>query len=162
TERVVSYLTEELVAQGHDVTLFASGDSATSARLVAPCKRALRLDDRCRDALAAHFRMLGQAAPLPPQFHLLPSPTPSLHSRAPPPTSDQPAPTRTTPRGPRARPERPSPPRQCPGQPLVPISDAQPTPLPFANWVATVHHGLPPGLHPFRDGPGKYLAFLGR
>src|SRR5579864_3929353 len=62
TERVVSYLTEELVAQGHDVTLFASGDSMTQARLVAACKRSLRLDKGCVDHIAPHFRMLGQVA----------------------------------------------------------------------------------------------------
>ena len=71
TERVVSYLTEEIVAQGHDVTLFASGDSVTAARLVAACERALRLDNRCRDPLAAHFRMLGQVADAAPQFDLI-------------------------------------------------------------------------------------------
>src|SRR3954453_11270419 len=79
TERVVSYLTEELVAQGHDVTLFASGDSVTGARLVAACERALRQDDRCRDSLAAHFRMLGQVAGLAPQFDLLPFHIDYLH-----------------------------------------------------------------------------------
>src|SRR5436190_18667262 len=58
TERVVSYLTEELVCQGHDVTLFASGDSKTKARLVAPCSRALRLDRSCRDQMAHHILLL--------------------------------------------------------------------------------------------------------
>jgi glycosyltransferase involved in cell wall biosynthesis len=58
TERVVSYLSEELVRQGHEVTLFASGDSVTKARLVAPCRRALRLDKRCLDQLAHHVLML--------------------------------------------------------------------------------------------------------
>ena len=71
TERVVHYLTEALVQMGHDVTLFASGDSVTRARLVAACPRALRLDDRCRDPLAAHFRMLGQVADAAPQFDLI-------------------------------------------------------------------------------------------
>src|SRR2546425_1023654 len=60
TERVVSYLTEELVAQGHDVTLFASGDSVTGARLIAGCPRSLRLDPNCRDSLAYHLVMLEQ------------------------------------------------------------------------------------------------------
>ena len=60
TERVVSYLTEELVNQGHQVTLFASGDSVTHARLVAPCQHALRLDQHCRDSLAPHVVMLEQ------------------------------------------------------------------------------------------------------
>src|SRR6516164_1514801 len=60
TERVVSYLTEALVSQGHDVTLFASGDSITKARLIAPCPRGLRLDDRCQDYLAYHMLLLEQ------------------------------------------------------------------------------------------------------
>src|ERR1044072_5046027 len=59
TERIVSYLTEELVRLGHAVTLFASGDSITTARLRAPCERALRLDPDCQDSLAPHVRMLG-------------------------------------------------------------------------------------------------------
>src|SRR5213592_2073828 len=71
TERVVSYLTEQLVAEGHAVTLFASGDSVTAARLVAARERALRRDGRCRDPVAAHFRMLGQVADLAPQFDLI-------------------------------------------------------------------------------------------
>src|SRR5215470_11515523 len=71
TERVVSYLTEELAAQGHDVTLFASGDSITRARLVAGCEQALRLDDGCKDSLAAHFRMLGQVADAAAEFDLI-------------------------------------------------------------------------------------------
>src|SRR5215475_732000 len=58
TERVVSYLTEELVALGHEVTLFASGDSQTSARLISPCKRALRLDEASMDGLACHYQMI--------------------------------------------------------------------------------------------------------
>src|SRR3954470_13556877 len=71
TERVVSYLTEELVAQGHDVTLFASGDSLTRARLIAGCERSVRLDDRCRDPLIPHFCMLGQVADLARRFDLI-------------------------------------------------------------------------------------------
>jgi glycosyltransferase involved in cell wall biosynthesis len=71
TERVVSYLTEELVAQGHDVTLFASGDSVTRARLIALCKRATQLDADCRDPLVAHFCMLAQVADDAWQFDIL-------------------------------------------------------------------------------------------
>src|SRR5207237_3456024 len=79
TERVVSYLTEELVAQGHDVTLFASGDSVTQARLVAGCERSLRLNDGCRDSLAAHFRMLGQVADAAGRFDFIHFHTDYLH-----------------------------------------------------------------------------------
>src|ERR1700740_1471417 len=58
TERIVSYLTEELVRQGHEVTLFASADSVTSAKLVSPCEKALRMDSTCMDQIAPHFTML--------------------------------------------------------------------------------------------------------
>src|SRR6187401_2427940 len=71
TERVVHYLTEELVRLGHDVTLFASGDSASSARLEACCERALRLDDTCRDALAYHVRMLNRVYSRADEFDII-------------------------------------------------------------------------------------------
>jgi glycosyltransferase involved in cell wall biosynthesis len=159
TERVVSYLTEELVALGHDVTLFASGDSVTRARLVAACDRALRLDDRCRDPVAAHVSLLGQVVEAAPRFDLLHFHIDYLHF---PLTQRQPWPRVTTLHGRLDLPELPRLYRQFPGQPVVSISDAQRRPLPLADWVGTVHHGLPPGLHTFRDRPGEYLAFLGR
>jgi len=159
TERVVSYLTEELISLGHDVTLFASGDSVTKARLVAVCERALRLDDRCQDPLAAHFCMLGQLADVAGQFDILHFHIDYLHF---PQTQHQPWPHLTTLHGRLDLPELQPLHRQFPGQPLVSISDAQRLPLPNAFWIGTVHHGLPPGLHTFRDRPGKYLAFLGR
>ena len=71
TERIVAYLTEELVRQGHEVTLFASGDSVTSARLIAPCPRALRLDPHCRDPLAPHVLLLEQVFTDPTRFDLI-------------------------------------------------------------------------------------------
>src|SRR5215470_18510440 len=71
TERVVSYLTEELVRLGHDVTLFASGDSVTRARLEAACPRALRLDPQGGDSLALHLRMLGQLYRRAHEFDLI-------------------------------------------------------------------------------------------
>ncbi len=159
TERVVSYLTEELVAQGQDVTLFASGDSRTEARLIAACDAALRLDDRCRDSLAAHFRMLGQVAELAPQFDLIHFHIDYLHF---PLTQRQAWPHVTTLHGRLDLAELRPLYRQFPRQPIVSISDAQRLPLPFANWIGTVYHGLPLGLHSFRSQPGKYLAFLGR
>jgi glycosyltransferase involved in cell wall biosynthesis len=159
TERVASYLTEELVALGHEVTLFASGDSVTRARLVAGSERALRLDDRCRDSLAAHFRMLGQVAELASHFDLIHFHIDYLHF---PLTKYQAWAHVTTLHGRLDLPELEPLYRQFPGQPLVSISDAQRGPLQFANWLGTVHHGLPLKLHPYRDRPGKYLAFLGR
>jgi glycosyltransferase involved in cell wall biosynthesis len=159
TERVVSYLTEELVAAGHDVTLFASGDSVTAARLIPACERGLRLDDGCRDALAAHFRMLGQIADLAPQFDLIHFHIDYLHF---PLTQRQPWPHLTTLHGRLDVPELQPLYRQFAGQPVVSISDAQRAPLPHAFWIGTVHHGLPPDLYQLRDRPGSYLAFLGR
>jgi glycosyltransferase involved in cell wall biosynthesis len=158
-ERVVSYLTEEQVAQGHDVTLFASGDSITRARLVAGCERALRLDSGCHDALAAHFRMLGQVADAAAQFDLLHFHIDYLHF---PLTQHRSWLHLTTMRGRLDLPELRPLYRQFPRQPVVSISDAQRLPLAFADWVGTVYHRLPSGLHTFRKRSGKYLAFLGR
>jgi glycosyltransferase involved in cell wall biosynthesis len=159
TERVVSYLTEELVARGHDVTLFASGDSVTRAKLVPTCERALRLDERCQDSLAAHFRLLGQVAEAASTFDLIHFHIDYLHF---PLTQHSPWPHVTTLHGRLDLPELRPLYRQFPGQPVVSISHAQRRPLPFANWAATVYHGLPLDLHTFRNQPGKYLAFLGR
>jgi glycosyltransferase involved in cell wall biosynthesis len=152
-------LTEELVALGHDVTLFASGDSVTRAHLIAPCKRATRLDKHCRDPLAAHFCMLAQVADAARQFDILHFHIDYLHF---PMTQSQPWPRLTTMHGRLDLPELRPLHRRFAGQPLVSISHTQREPLPFANWVGTVHHGLPLDLHTFRDQPGKYLAFLGR
>jgi glycosyltransferase involved in cell wall biosynthesis len=155
TERVVSYLTEELVALGHDVTLFASGDSVTRARLVPACERALRPDGHCRDPLAAHFRLLGLVSDQAAQFDLIHFHIDYLHF---PVSRGRPWPRVTTLHGWLDLPELWPLYRQFPGQPLVSISDAQRPPLPFADWVGTVYHGLPPGLHTFRAGPGKYAG----
>jgi glycosyltransferase involved in cell wall biosynthesis len=159
TERVVSYLTEELVALGHDVTLFASADSVTQARLVPACKRALRLDDHCQDSLAAHVRMLGQVADAAAQFDLLHFHIDYLHF---PLTHRQRWPRVTTLHGRLDLPELRPIYRQFPGQPVVSITDAQREPLPLADWIGTVYHGLPPDLYTFQPRPGKYLVFLGR
>lgn len=159
TERVVAYLTEELVAQGHDVTLFASGDSVTQAQLIVGTERSLRLDERCRDGLAAHFRMLGQIADRAHAFDVTHFHIDYLHF---PLTEHQPWPHVTTLHGRLDLPELHPVYRQFPRQPVVSISDAQRQPLPFANWVGTVHHGLPLDLHSYRGGAGQYLAFLGR
>jgi glycosyltransferase involved in cell wall biosynthesis len=159
TERVVSYLTEELVSLGHEVTLFASGDSVTRARLVAACERSLRLDERCRDHIAPHFRMLGQVADAASRFDLIHFHIDYLHF---PLTQRQPWPHLTTLHGRLDLPELRPLYIQFPHQPVVSISNSQRKPLAFANWIGTVYHGLPPHLHRFRSQPGKYLAFLGR
>ena len=81
TERVVSYLTEELVRQGHEVTLFASGDSVTNATLRAPCDRALRLDPRCKDPLPRHLVMLNRVARSAEAFDIIHFHADFLHFR---------------------------------------------------------------------------------
>src|SRR5215469_1157758 len=160
TERVVSYLTEELVRQGHDVTLFACGDSVTKARLLPGCESALRLSGAlASSALAQHLLMIERVAQEAyrfdiVQFHLDFIPfsvirregfraVTTLHGR-----------------------------QDIPGQlplycefddmHLVSISDAQRFAMPWANWIDTVHHGLPAGLYTPCRQKGGYLAFLGR
>ncbi len=159
TERVVSYLTEELVRQGHDVTLFASGDSVTRAKLVSPCSRALRLDPDCVDQLAPHLLMLEQVFRNPGRFDILHFHCDYLHF---PLSRRYRCPNVTTLHGRLDIPELPALYQEYAGMPLVSISDAQRAPLPWCNWRGTVYHGLPEDLHTFREQSGDYLAFLGR
>jgi glycosyltransferase involved in cell wall biosynthesis len=159
TERVVSFLTEELVRLGMDVTLFATGDSVTRARLRAIAPRGLRLDDGCHDRLALHFAMLHDLAETADEFDVIHFHIDYLHfpiSRAL--GFDQ----VTTLHGRLDLPELVPLYKRFDDMPLVSISDAQRTPLPFANWVATVHHGLPEDLLAFSAEPKGYAAFLGR
>jgi glycosyltransferase involved in cell wall biosynthesis len=160
TERVVSFLTEELVALGHDVTLFGSGDSRTSATLAPAWPRALRLDPAVRDTTAPHMLLMEQVLRRAAEFDILhfhldywPF---SLFSR-------QPTPFLTTLHGRLDLPEiRPIFDR-FPEASLVSISDSQRAGLPGANYVGTVHHGLPAGLlSPVLGVVPAYLAFLGR
>jgi glycosyltransferase involved in cell wall biosynthesis len=159
TERVVSYLTEALVRQGHDVTLFASGDSATAARLVAPCPRALRLDPRCRDPLPPHVLLVEQVCQQAERFdcihwHLDPLHFPLARRLS--------TPHVTTLHGRLDLPDLGPLAEEFTDIPVVSISDAQRQPLPGLNWQGTVSHGLPEDLYTFRPEPGTYLAFLGR
>jgi glycosyltransferase involved in cell wall biosynthesis len=159
TERVVSYLTEELVANGHEVTLFASGDSNTRARLVAACPRSLRLDSSCRDALAHHVRLLELVRRQAMEFDLLHFHIDYLHY----PLSRQTGwPHLTTLHGRLDLPDLWPLSREFRQMPLVSISDAQRLPLPWANWLGTVHHGIPLDSQTFQPKRGQYLAFLGR
>jgi glycosyltransferase involved in cell wall biosynthesis len=159
TERVVSYLTEELVRQGHEVTLFASGDSVTRARLVPICPRALRLDDTCRDPLARHVVMLEKVFEAAHRFDVIHFHIDYLHF----PLSRKHGITQlTTLHGRLDLPDLPCVYNEFDDMPVVSISDAQRRPLPQANWQGTVHHGLPPDLYRLRDGRGDYLAFVGR
>src|SRR6478672_3845262 len=159
TERVASYLTEELVRQGHEVTLFASGDSVTKARLVAACRSSLRLDKRCVDKLAHHIRLLELVAREADRFDLLHFHIDYLHF---PLSRRLPRPNLTTLHGRLDIPDLADLYREFPAMPLASISDAQRKPLPWVNWQATVYHGLPEDLYTFRAEPGQYLAFLGR
>jgi glycosyltransferase involved in cell wall biosynthesis len=159
TERVVSYLTEELVRLGHEVTLFASGDSTTSARLIPACERALRLDDRCRDHLAHQVLMLEEVAKRAASFDVIHYHIDYFHY---PLSRRQTVPQVTTLHGRLDLPELAPLYLEFREMPVVSISDAQRAPLPHAGWVETVHHGLPGDLLRFSSGPGRYLAFLGR
>ena len=160
TERVVSYLTEELVDQGHDVTLFASGDSITAAELVPCSERALRLQPGPVDALPYHMMMLEQVARRAHEFDLLHFHIDLLHATMVREFADK---TLTTLHGRLDLPGLAPFYRTFPRLPLISISNSQRRPLPPANWVSTVYHGLPRELLTFspvaREG---YLAFLGR
>ncbi len=160
TERVVSYLTEELVRQGHDVTLFASGDSVTSACLRPGCEEALRLQgDKILDPLAYHVRLIEMVAQAAHEFDVMHFHIDYLHF---PLTRRHSTAAFTTLHGRLDIPALFPLFREFKDMNLVSISDAQRTPMPWANWNATVHHGLPPALLEARYTPGKYLAFLGR
>jgi glycosyltransferase involved in cell wall biosynthesis len=159
TERVVSYLTEELVRLGHDVTLFASGDSQTAAALEPGCRCALRLDSQCHDPLVHHLIMLDCVQRRADEFDILHFHTDYLHF---PLFADRWDKTLTTLHGRLDLPDLPAMMRHYAMMPLVSISDAQRAPMLWANWHATVHHGLPPQLYRLGDGGGGYLAFLGR
>ena len=159
TERVVSFLTEQLVAMGHDVTLFASGDSSTAAELDAAWPCALRFDPNIRDAIAPHMLMIERVALRAHEFDVLHCHLDywpfSVFGR-------QTTPFLTTLHGRLDLPEL-RPVYDCfPDAPLVSISDAQRAPVPQANFVATVQHGLPENLLTPQPVTPTYLAFLGR
>jgi glycosyltransferase involved in cell wall biosynthesis len=159
TERVVSYLTEALVEQGHRVTLFASGDSVTRAELIAGCSRALRMDDNCKDPLPHHFVMLEEVYRQARHFDLIHFHVDYLHF---PFSRRHCVPHLTTLHGRLDLPDLPPLYRRYADMPVVSISDAQRTPLPWINWQGTVYHGLPATLFSFHERAGDYLAFLGR
>lgn len=158
TERIVSYLTEELVAAGHDVTLFASGDSQTSARLFAGCSRALRLAN-CADPLALHLAMVEHVARRARDFDVMHFHIDYLHF---PVSSRARYHHLTTLHGRLDLPDIVPVFAQFADLPVVSISDAQRAPLPDLAWQATVPHGLPRDLYRFEPRRGDYLAFLGR
>ncbi|WP_201841969.1 glycosyltransferase family 4 protein [Microvirga zambiensis] len=159
TERVVSWLTEELVRQGHDVTLFASGDSETTAKLVPCVPQGLRLAG-IRDHIASHLVMLNEVRSRADQFDVIHFHVDLLQHVL---FQDLAHKCLTTLHGRLDLPDFMPVFRIFNEMPLVSISDSQRAPMPpHANWLATVHHGLPSSICPFEDKGGDYLAFLGR
>jgi glycosyltransferase involved in cell wall biosynthesis len=160
TERVISYLTEELVSQGHDVTLFASGDSITSANLCTVCDQALRLRDvQLPDPLARHMQLIESVMKRAGEFdvmHFHLDYLPFSHIRR------QPTPAVTTLHGRLDIPDLFPIFREFNDMNLISISNSQRRPMPWAPWLTSVHHGLPETLHRMGRGEGGYLAFLGR
>ncbi|MCE5231410.1 glycosyltransferase family 4 protein [bacterium] len=163
TERIVSYLTEELVAQGHDVTLFASGDSVTSANLVSVSEKSLRLDRRAIDPLSHHVRMLEMIWQRADEFDIIHYHVDYLHF----PFSRRIAtPHVTTLHGQLGIPGLGALYEEFSEIPVISISNAQRAPLPHANWQATIYHGMPRDLLRLnpraQDGTAPYVAFVGR
>ena len=159
TERVVSWLTEELVAMGHEVTLFASGDSVTSATLAPMRERAIRLDPGVTDAVALHYRMIEAIYRRKDEFDVLHSHLDyfplSLLTR-------QNVPFLTTLHGRLDLPDYIDNFATFRHAPFVSISDSQRKPITHLNWLRTVYHGLPADLLTPRDVRPDYAAFLGR
>jgi len=158
TERIVSYLTESLVDAGHDVTLFASGDSSTAARLVACCGRALRLAG-CSEVIAWHLAMIEQVARRAQEFDLLHFHIEYLHFSV---SQRETYRHLTTLHGRLDLPDFVPLFRWFPDIPVISISDTQRLSLPDLAWQGTVHHGLPEELYHLEPRGGDYLAFLGR
>jgi glycosyltransferase involved in cell wall biosynthesis len=159
TERVVSYLTEELVALGHDVTLFASGDSQTRARLVSAYPEALRLAKAPIDDVAVSALALELVMREADQFDLIHAHLDYQHLSL---FRRSGTPTLTTLHGRLDLPHWPMLLQTFPDAPLASISYAQRRPVPDANWVGTIYHGLPADRYTFQPHPGDYLLFLGR
>ncbi len=158
TERVVSYLTEELVRQGHDVTLFASSDSQTGARLVS-FSRSLRLAKNCQDPLVHHVLMLERVYQRAKDFDVIHFNIDYIHF---PLFRRCHTPHLTTLHGRMDVLDYVPLYREFREEPVVSISYAQRRPMPWLSWAGTIYHGLPKDLYNFSSGPGEYLAFLGR
>jgi glycosyltransferase involved in cell wall biosynthesis len=159
TERVVSWLTDALVRMGHEVTLFASGDSVTTAQLAPMCPRALRLDPQCKDAVSHHVLMMEQVFSDAANFDLIHSHVDYLHFSL---SRRSSTPCLSTLHGRLDIPDLVPLYQAFREMPLVSISNAQRKPLSWANWQGTVQHGMPRKSLELRRGSGGYLAFLGR
>jgi glycosyltransferase involved in cell wall biosynthesis len=159
TERIVHYLTEELVRLGHDVTLYASGDSRTSARLVSACARSLRLDRTSIDHVAHHMLLLEQLARDHANYDVIHFHIDYLHFAM---SRLLGYPQLTTLHGRLDIPDLQPLYDAFRDMPVVSISNAQRAPLPQANFIGTVLHGLPTDLLQFSAEPCDYLLFMGR
>jgi len=159
TERVVHYITEELVAQGHEVTLYASGDSVTSARLIPVTSRSLRLDVNCIDQLAPHFTMMEMIEKEAHQFDVIHN---HIDYMMYPLIKRNKQHFLTTLHGRLDIPELQPLYMEFFQIPVVSISDSQRLPISFANWKGTVYHGLPLDLYQLVPEDGKYLVYVGR
>ena len=159
TERIVSYLTEELVRAGHDVTLFGSGDSVTAARLIAPTRRSLRKNERCKDPIAREVILIDHVVEHAREFDVIHFHTGYLHFAV---SRHLPVPHVTTLHGRLDMLDLVRVFDRFRDVPVISISDSQREPVPWANWQATIYHGLPKDLFRFYPDRGDYLAFLGR
>ncbi len=159
TERVVSYLTEALVNLGHEVVLYASGDSLTSAQLRAGCGCALRLDKTSADPHADHVYLAERVFQESAEFDVIHS---HIDYLAFPLLRRLRTPHLSTLHGRLDIPNLRNLFLEFRDEPVISISNCQRSPLPWAAWQATVYHGLPENLYRFHPDPGKYLAFLGR
>lgn len=159
TERVVHYLTEELVRRGHEVVLFASGDSRTSAELYPCVPEALRLSGYSGDPTIHDVIQLDQVVAELDRFDILHFHTGHVHF---PLACRLPVPCLNTLHGPLSAPEQRALYGRFQAVPLVSISEAQRQPVPDAHWLGTVYHGLPLDLYHLQPSPSPYLAFIGR
>ena len=159
SERVVSWLTEELVALGHEVTLFASGDSRTSANLIPVCPKALWRDPNIRETLPHHVLLIEEVFKRSGEFDVIHFHCDYIHF---PSLKCLKVPAVTTMHGLIHRPDHLDLFRAFSEVELVSISKSQRRPIPDASWCGTVHHGMPPELHSFEARPEEYLLFLGR
>ncbi|MCI0615972.1 glycosyltransferase family 4 protein, partial [bacterium] len=148
-----------LVRLGHDVTLFASGDSVTSANLVKCSERSLRLDPKCKDKLAYHMIMLDKVFADPDEFDIFHFHIDYLHFAL---SRRMNIKRLSTLHGRLDLPDLFPLYKQFSDEPLVSISNSQRQPLAWANWQGTVYHGLPRELYPYHEKAQPYLAFLGR
>lgn len=159
TERVVSYLTEELIHQGHEVTLFASGDSRTGARLISHVPEALRSNKRVVDPFAHLIAQLQDVISMAEEFDLLHFHNDYVHF---PFSARLSKPVITTLHGRLDLPDLIPVYSRFRDQPLISISNSQREPIPFGNWLDTIYHGLPENLYEQGSGEGDYVAFVGR